>query len=71
MARGWLKVEERKSGKMWVLRFKTTWCQSGPRNITNVIASWLLLARIALHHLDYEAAQRVSNRRWIRMAQRR
>jgi hypothetical protein len=31
MARGWLKVEERKSGKMWVLRFKTTRKTDGKR----------------------------------------
>ena len=31
MARGWLKVEKRKSGKMWVLRFKTTRKTDGKR----------------------------------------
>jgi hypothetical protein len=31
MARGWLKVERRKSGKMWVLRFKTTRKTDGKR----------------------------------------
>ena len=31
MARGWLKVEERKSGKMWVLRFKTSRKTDGKR----------------------------------------
>ncbi len=31
MARGWLRVEKRKSGKMWVLRFKTTRKTDGKR----------------------------------------
>jgi hypothetical protein len=31
MARGWLKVEERKSGTMWVMRFKTTRKTHGKR----------------------------------------
>jgi hypothetical protein len=31
MARGWLKVEKRKSGKMWVLRFMTTRKTDGKR----------------------------------------
>jgi hypothetical protein len=31
MARGWLKVETRKSGKTWVLRFMTTRRADGKR----------------------------------------
>ena len=31
MARGWLKVEKRKSGKMWMLRFMTTRKTDGKR----------------------------------------
>ena len=31
MARGWLKVETRKSGKTWVLRFMTTRRTDGRR----------------------------------------